>query len=164
MAPKPLTALSLSAVVITLLGSVAVTPAHSDSLGTAVYNGVNNLRQGTPTDVPGECGPVGSDPRLVAAAQRHANDILNNGADGHIGSDGSGPDVRMADVGLATGRWGEIVYWGTGPLGTPAAALDAWMNSPGHRAIIMNCGFTAAGFATASDGTKMVAVGDFATP
>jgi uncharacterized protein YkwD len=38
------------------------------------------------------------------------------------------------------------------------------MSSPGHRAIILNCAFTAGGFATATDGNKMTAVGDFAAP
>jgi uncharacterized protein YkwD len=43
-------------------------------------------------------------------------------------------------------------------------ALDLWMDSPAHRAIILNCAFTAAGFATAWDGNKKTAVGDFAGP
>jgi len=43
-------------------------------------------------------------------------------------------------------------------------ALDLWMESPPHRAIILNCAYTAAGFATAWDGNKMTVVGDFAGP
>ena len=42
-----------------------------------------------------------------------------------------------------TGNTGEIVYWGTGSAATPGAALDLWMESPAHRAIILNCAFTA---------------------
>ena len=109
---------------------------------------------------------IADDPRLTVAAQRHANDMLKNGVDGHIGSDGSSPQARIADAGYTrTGYTGEIVYWGTGVLAaTPTAALDAWMNSPPHRAIILNCAFTAGGFATAWDGNKMTAVADFARP
>jgi uncharacterized protein YkwD len=122
-----------------------------------VYSGVNRLRQ--------TCGVIGEDPRLTAAAQRHANDMLRNGLGGHVGSDGSSPQSRIADSGYTrAGRTGEIVYWGTGSAATPGAALDAWMGSPPHRAIILDCGFTAGGFATASDGNKMTAVGDFAGP
>ena len=33
---------------------------------------------------------------------------------------------------------GENLAWGTGPLGTPAAIVRAWMNSPGHRANILD--------------------------
>jgi len=122
-----------------------------------VYSGVNRLRQ--------TCGVIGDDPRLTVAAQWHANDMLENGVDGHIGSDGSSPQARIAETGYTrTGYTGEIVYWGTGSAATPSAALDLWMGSPAHRTIIRNCAFTAAGFATAWDGNKMTAVGDFAGP
>ena len=91
--------------------------------------------------------------------------MLMNGVGSHIGSDGSSPQARIADAGYArTGYTGEIVYWGTGSAATPSAALDLWMESPAHRAIILNCAFTAGGFAIASDGNKMTAVGDFAGP
>jgi uncharacterized protein YkwD len=102
---------------------------------------------------------------LTAAAQRHANDMLKTGVDGHTGSDGSSPQARIADAGYTqTGYTGEIVYWGTGSAATPTAPLDSWMKSPSHRAIILNCAFTAGGFAIAWDGNKMTAVGDFAGP
>ena len=71
----------------------------------------------------------------------------------------------MANAGYTgAGSTGEIVYWGTGSAAGPDSALDLWMESPPHRAIIMNCSFTAGGFAAASDGNKMVVVGDFAGP
>jgi uncharacterized protein YkwD len=150
-------AFSICTVFITAPGTVAGFAARADDLGTAVYSGVNRLRQ--------TCGVIGDDPRLTVAAQRHANDMLTNGVDGHIGSDGSSPQARIADAGyVRTNYTGEIVYWGTGSAATPSVALDLWMGSPAHRAIILNCAFTAAGFATASDGNKMTAVGDFAGP
>ena len=157
MKGKIVTVFSSCTVLIMALGTLAGFTARADDLGTAVYNGVNRLRQ--------TCGVLNDDPRLTAAAQRHANDMLNNGVDGHIGSDGSSPGARIADAGYTSaGYTGEIVYWGTGSAAAPAAALDLWMQSPPHRAIIMNCSFTAGGFATAWDGNKMTAVGDFAGP
>jgi uncharacterized protein YkwD len=148
---------SICTVFITALGTVADFAARADDSGTAVYSGVNRVRQ--------TCGVIGDDPRLTVAAQRHANDMLKNGVDGHIGSDGSSPQVRITDAGyIGTSYTGEIVYWGTGSAASPSAALDLWMQSPAHRAIILNCAFTAAGFATAWDGNKMTAVGDFASP
>ena len=144
-------------VLIMALGTVAGFPARADDLGAAVYGGVNRLRQ--------NCGVIGDDPSLTVAAQRHANDMLMNGVGSHIGSDGSSPQARIADAGYTrTGYTGEIVYWGTGSAATPSAALDLWMESPAHRAIILNCAFTLGGFAIASDGNKMTAVGDFAGP
>src|ERR1700757_2102792 len=156
MAKRPVSVLPICAAAITLFATVGVAPARADDSGTAVYNGVNQLRP---------CAPLGADPRLTAAAQRHANDMLNHGVNGHTGSDGSSPQARVADAGYTqVERSGEIVYWGTGPLATPAAALDLWMQRPGHRAIILNCAFSPGGFATAYDGTTMTAVGDFAAP
>jgi hypothetical protein len=37
------------------------------------------------------------------------------------------------------------------------------MQSPAHRAVILDCALTAAGFATAWAGNKMIVVGDFAS-
>jgi Cysteine-rich secretory protein family len=150
-------AFSICTVFTTSLGTVAGFAARADDLGTAMYSGVSRLRQ--------TCGVIGDDPRLTLAAQRHADDMLKNGVGGHIGSDGSSPRARITDAGYVTTSYtGEIVYWGTGSAATPSIALDSWMGSPAHRAIILNCAFTAAGFATASDGNKMTAVGDFAGP
>jgi uncharacterized protein YkwD len=36
---------------------------------------------------------------------------------------------------------GENLEWGTGSMATPRGALDAWMNSPGHRANILKRGY-----------------------
>lgn len=148
---------SIWTVAITALGAVADFAARANDLGTAMYSGVIRLRQ--------TCGATGDDPRLTVAAQRHANDMLKTGVEGHIGSDGSSPQARIRDAGyVRTSYTGEIVYWSTGSNATPSVALDLWMQSPAHRAIILNCAFTAVGFATASDGNKMTAVGDFASP
>ncbi|WP_293038141.1 CAP domain-containing protein [Mycobacterium sp.] len=145
---------SICAVLITAPGTLSGFVAHADDSGTAVYSGVNQLRQG--------CGAISDDPRLTEAAQRHADDMLRNGVSGHIGSDGSSPQVRITDAGYRSRYSGEIVFWGTGSAATSREALDLWMQSPPHRAIILNCAFTAGGFATARDGNKMTAVGDFA--
>ena len=141
-----------------LIGATTVAdfPARADDVGTVVYNGISRLRE--------TCGAINDDPHLTAAAQQHANDMLQNSLDGHTGSDGSSPGARIAEAGYASGYTGEIVYWGTGSNANPAVALDLWMESPPHRAIIMNCSYTAGGFAAASDGNKMTVVGDFAGP
>jgi uncharacterized protein YkwD len=150
---------SICAAVTAALGAVAGFAARADDFGTAIYNGVNQLRQ--------TCGVIGNDPRLTVAAQRHADDMLINGVGGggHIGTDGSSPQARIADAGYSrAGYTSEIVYWGIGSHATPSAALDLWMESPAHRAVILDCGLTAAGFAIAVGGNTMIAVGDFATP
>lgn len=148
------TASPLCAGLLIVLGAVAVTPAQADDRGMTLFGAVNAYRV--------TCGPVRHHPQLATAAQRHANDMLNSGATLHTGSDGSIPESRITDAGVQSSRDSEIVYVGTGSAATPEAAVDWWMNqSPPHRAIILDCGLTAAGAATASDGNRMTAVVDF---
>ncbi len=156
MKAKIVAIFSMGTIFATALGIVAASAARADDVAAAIYSGVSQLRQA--------CGMLCGDPRLAVAAQRHADDMARNGVGGgHIGSDGSSPRVRIADTGYTGTRYtGEIIYWGTGSLANPSAALDWWMASPPHRATILNCAFTAVGFATAWDGNKMIDVGDFA--
>jgi uncharacterized protein YkwD len=153
---KVVAVFAMCTVCISALDTSAGFSARADDPAAAVYSGINQLRQA--------CGVLGDDPRLTAAAQRHANDMLRNGLNGHIGSDGSSPQVRITEAGFRSRYSGEIVFWGTGSAASPSTALNMWMGSPPHRDIIMNCAYTSGGFATAWDGNKMAAVGDFAAP
>ena len=76
---------------MTASGAIGSFAARADDSGTALYSGINQLRQG--------CGTISDDPRLTEAAQRHADDMLRNGVNGHIGSDGSSPQARITDAG-----------------------------------------------------------------
>jgi len=151
--------LPVCAAAATVFGSMlAAVPAYADGddQGGAVLNQINATRAAN------GCGPVVANPQLSAAAARHATDVLENGAVGHTGSDGSSVVQRVTDAGYTPyATVGEVVFWGTGASGSPAAAVTWWMNSPGHRAIITDCEFTDAGFSTVSNGYKMIAAGDF---
>ena len=148
------------AAAMTVFGAVlAAVPAQADGdQGGAVLSEINATRAAN------GCGPVAANPQLTASAARQANDMLANGVQGHTGSDGSSLVQRVTDAGYTSyADLGEIVYWGTGSLGNPATAVTWWMNSPGHRAIITDCGLTEAGFSAVSNGNKMTAAGDFGT-
>lgn len=150
----PICAAAVTLVISTLAG----VPAQADGgdQGGTVLNLINTTRAAN------GCGPVAANPQLTSAAARHANDVMRNGAMGHVGSDGSSVAKRVTDAGYVPyATLGEVVFWGTGPHGNPSAAVTWWMNSPGHRAIITDCRFTEAGFSAVSDGTKMTAAGDF---
>ena len=43
----------------------------------------------------------------------------------------------MRHAGFGGQMTGENLYWGSGSAGTPAAAVEGWMESPGHRANIL---------------------------
>ncbi|MDT0528757.1 CAP domain-containing protein [Micromonospora sp. DSM 115977] len=93
------------------------------------------------------CGAVGVDDKLTTAAQRHSQDQADHRDMSHTGSDGSNVGTRLDRVGYSWRTYGENVAWNQK---TPAAVMDAWMNSPGHRANILNCAFTEIGVGVAN--------------
>ncbi|MFC3505013.1 CAP domain-containing protein [Micromonospora krabiensis] len=93
------------------------------------------------------CGALGIDDKLMTAAQRHSQDQADHQNMSHTGSDGSDAGDRLDRVGYTWRTYGENVAWNQK---TPAAVMDAWMNSPGHRANILNCAFTEIGVGIAS--------------
>lgn len=148
--------LPLCAAALAAFGAVlTAVPAQADE-GGAVLDQVNATRAAN------GCGPVSANPQLTASAARHANDMLRSGVQAHTGSDGSSVVQRVTDAGYGGySNIGEIVFWANGPGGSPAAAVNWWMNSPGHRAIITNCALTEAGFSAVRSGSMMTAAGDF---
>jgi len=78
-----------------------------------------------------------SNKRLRRAALGHSRDMVNRGYFEHTTPAG----VTMVDRILrahyvrANQGWslGENLAWGTGSYSTPRGAVDAWMDSPGHR-------------------------------
>ncbi len=79
--------------------------------------------------------PLVVDSRLTSAAQSHANDMANRRVMTHTGSNGSNAGQRIAVYGYGTTMWAENVAAG---YVTAADAVNAWMNSSGHRANILN--------------------------
>jgi uncharacterized protein YkwD len=72
------------------------------------------------------------------AAELHARDQAAMGFMTHTGSDGSDAGQRIRRQGYTWSMWGENVAYG---YGTARAVVRAWMNSPGHRANILNRSF-----------------------
>ncbi|MDQ7910898.1 CAP domain-containing protein [Phytohabitans sp. ZYX-F-186] len=97
------------------------------------------------------CGPVKVNAKLAAAAGLHSQDQAEHDNMSHTGSDGSTPWERSEEAGY-TNAIGENVAAG---YRTPAAVMDGWMNSEGHRANILNCDAKAigVGLAYAGNGT-----------
>ena len=96
--------------------------------------------------------PLTINPTLTAAAQAHAADQASVDTMSHTGTDGSDAGTRIVASGYPTQAWGENV---AGGYNTADAVMTAWMNSPGHRANILNGTFTqiGIGLAYAPDGT-----------
>ncbi len=91
-------------------------------------------------------GHLAISPVLEKAAQLKANDMAENGYFAHKSPDGKTPWYWFKQVGY------DFAYAGENLAVNFNDSIDvntAWMNSPGHRANIMNDNFTEIGIATA---------------
>ena len=97
--------------------------------------------------------PLRPDAKLASVATAYANDLVAGSYFSHTGRDGSSAFDRIERGGYIPdgAGWvvGENLGWGTGELATPAAMMSAWMNSPGHRANILNPEFREIGIGIA---------------
>lgn len=86
--------------------------------------------------------PLASDDNLAAAATGHSGSMKTESYFGHDSPNGGSFSGRIAETGFMRGarRWlvGENLAWGSVELGTPQALISAWMNSPPHRANILD--------------------------
>jgi hypothetical protein len=92
---------------------------------------------------------------LNASAQRHADDLATNQASSHIGSDGSMPRERIAQVGYAawTQANGELVAGENFWIGrsTIEDALAYFLNDPPQRATLLSTTYREMGVGVATD-------------
>ncbi|MEV7990419.1 sigma-70 family RNA polymerase sigma factor [Streptomyces sp. NPDC086077] len=84
------------------------------------------------------CGPLSQDGQLNEAAQGHSQDMAARDFFDHTNPDGADPGQRTTAAGYNWSTYGENIARGQQ---TPEAVMDSWMNSPGHRANILNCSF-----------------------
>jgi uncharacterized protein YkwD len=87
------------------------------------------------------CGPLRVDARITAAAQAHSDDMAANDYFSHDSLDGRSFADRLRAAGYPS-PGGENIAQGQR---SAQSVHQAWMNSSGHRANILNCGFTTIG-------------------
>jgi len=89
--------------------------------------------------------PLKLNKRLSRAARWHAGDMVRRDYFSHDSLGGGTFVDRIRRSGYLRGarRWsvGENLAWGTHDNSAPRAIAAMWMNSPGHRANILNGGF-----------------------
>ncbi|MGV9452980.1 sigma-70 family RNA polymerase sigma factor [Streptomyces sp. NPDC003635] len=84
------------------------------------------------------CGALAEDALLNQAAQGHSEDMAARGFFDHTNPDGEDPGQRITAAGYRWSTYGENIAKGQQ---TPEVVMESWMNSPGHRANILNCAF-----------------------
>jgi uncharacterized protein YkwD len=87
------------------------------------------------------CPAVRTDAQLATAARLHSEDMARQDYFSHTSLDGRSPWDRIRAQGYAYGSAENIAAG----YPTPAAVMTGWMNSPGHKANILNCANKALG-------------------
>lgn len=87
------------------------------------------------------CSPVTADRELAGLAQRFSDDMAARGFFDHTDPDGNTPWDRARAQGI-TDLGGENIARGQA---NAQSVMDSWMNSPGHRANILNCEYKTLG-------------------
>nr|SBO99181.1 hypothetical protein BN4615_P8697 [Nonomuraea gerenzanensis] len=123
------------------------TAPSTGTVGTAEENEV--VRLVNAERAKGGCSAVKHDPQLRAAAFGHSADMAAKGYFSHNSQDGRSFMDRIRAAGFTGGSgWAENIAKGQR---TPAAVMQSWMNSSGHKANIMNCKYNLIGVGVAKD-------------
>ncbi len=72
---------------------------------------------------------------LAAVARAHSQDMIDNNYFSHTNLNGESPFDRLHNAGISYTTAAENIAYGQK---TPEAVMNAWMNSSGHRANILN--------------------------
>lgn len=105
--------------------------------------------------------------KLASAAQAKANDMIAKDYWSHVAPDGTQPWQFISNAGYVYQSAGENLAYG---FDSSAAAVAGWMNSPGHKANILNINYTEVGFGIAngenyqSNGQQTVIVAMYGQP
>jgi uncharacterized protein YkwD len=98
-------------------------------------------------------GPLKVNSKLGKAAVVQAQDMVKRRYFSHENPEGRNSTDRIKAAGYmrSGGRWtvGENLAWGAGELASARALMNAWMNSPPHRANILRPAFREIGLAIA---------------
>ncbi|HYX24333.1 MAG TPA: CAP domain-containing protein [Thermoanaerobaculia bacterium] len=110
--------------------------------------------------------PLLRDPRLDAAAQRHAEDMLARAYYDHVSPDGTSPNTRTRKSGYVGRIVGENIA--RGPMAVQEV-MDNWMGSTEHRRNLLLPAFTHLGVGVAvghnaAMGDTVIWVQDFGSP
>jgi uncharacterized protein YkwD len=151
--------LALVIALLALTGAAATADAHALKAAHGVELSINELRADH------GCGPLRTHAGLARAASRLARTLLSEGELDHDA--GMAFDDRLEQAAPAAHMWGENLAFGDGEDARPDAIVESWMNSPEHRAIMLDCHFSLIGVGVATgrfgeDGSGSVYAADFA--
>ena len=105
-----------------------------------------------------ELRELGWSDKLAAEARRHSKRMAELWFFSHEDPERGGLAARLIEDGIRWTRCGENIYTGRGYADPAAEVVRAWINSPLHRAAMLDAAFTltATGVVVRVDGTVMV--------
>jgi uncharacterized protein YkwD len=131
-------------------------PSGNAALEAAVVEIVNKERAAV------GCPAVKSDDRLTLAARGHSADMAARNYFQHTTPEGVEFSTRITNAGYRFSSAGENIAKG---YATPVDVMKGWMNSPGHKANILKCGYKDLGVGVAADAAgSLLWTQDFAAP
>jgi uncharacterized protein YkwD len=92
--------------------------------------------------------PLCADPRLTRAARSHSREMIGKDYFSHSSYDGESVGERLKRFGYDQSIHGENLAGGTGIYVKPDSTFQRWMNSPGHKANILDSRFRHVGVGT----------------
>ena len=130
--------------VVGLFANTWLGRVHHDVLGYATEMSVQNLLDGTNNQrIANGLGSLALNGQLNQAAQAKANDMAARNYWSHNTPDGQTPWTFVSAAGYDYQAVGENLAYG---FATSSDTITGWMNSPGHRANILNSNYVDVGF------------------
>jgi uncharacterized protein YkwD len=140
--------------------NTGITPsaANLDTVQTATLCLINQVR------AEHRLAPLRENDDLQQAALGHNNDMVARDYFDHTDPSGGTPLSRIEATGYIANKnisylIGENIAWGTLSLSTPAAIVNAWVNSPDHLANILDATYTQTGMAVSPQAPASLAQG-----
>lgn len=131
-----------------LFGSWQPIVAHKGTLAYATDVSISGLLSSTNTQRNANgAGSLSINSQLDAAAQAKANDMVTRNYWSHNTPDGKEPWVFIDQAGYVYTKAGENLAYG---FSTSGDTVVGWMNSPTHRANLLDTSFTDVGFGFAN--------------
>ena len=115
---------------------------------TRTFNEVNAIR------VQHGLSPLLRESAIDAVAIAHSEDMLARDYFAHVNPEGQGVGDRLTAAGIPWRGAGENLAWTFGHTDPVPVSVNGWMNSPGHRANILNDSWTHTGVGIAYDGSE----------
>jgi uncharacterized protein YkwD len=142
---------------VALLGLALAGPATSSAAGAAVDPAVTAAEAAMVKLLNADrtalgLRPVLADGRLNAIARARSADMVANSYFSHTQPDGRNVFALLTGAGIAWYNAGEIIAWNNYPMDVTASTANRqWLNSPGHKAIVISADFNYVGVGLALD-------------